>query len=748
MVSNFTRNLLLLFLVLILSNGIMRQKTAVFVDSIGNVEYVSKHFHVNNSGLTTPREIIQSVINSMRSNLRLSLGEVNIKLLSGINESVADEKRTVVPFARELQSPSTDSDCKNSNDSCNYIVNETTETECSVVENEVLSKEEWSSEKQSETSNVKSDEEKNIEEINISDAVKKELSGGVTSDITDKSQSTEENMSKADIGVHSALANNNIATKIQGYVQSVVAENEGVNKNIEQEAITDTIAADHDVSNSMYEQAKINTSSSMVVSELSGHTSNDLNLEQTSENIEQIPLEEIPIYDDDNMEVENDDPVVHPIIDMPIAPGLPDNETGPENGINGGIRCLEVDSIVNSEKITAMSTNRIVFKLSKVLAMWFKGNVVPYLRGYSVVDWECVSVDFNRFFEQHEVECINSVFGEEMVWRGDSFYDKDCYFLMDVNCDGVEAQKAISDLASIEGVMSAEAEYEFADIYPNWEPVNIDSSNEYKFAKDIYGQSVPADLSSPLVVAVLDSGLDYSNPDIDSCLWENEYYGILYEKDTEYLCGADYSYGEPLLDTMAGGTYISGVIAGEIGINPSGVNIMAVKPFNKNGMIDTLSLTRSIIFAVDRGARLININMNIPDIQIVKDALLSAIKAGCVVVTRSDDCNAANVITGYENVLYGDIRKFEWVYSSYVIAKNNILSLLSKDSTTVRSNINNGYTVINGSALATAVVSGKLAKYLVENPKSSIYNALRNIEDGSVKLRDNDSVVMQDDDFE
>ena len=127
----------------------------------------------------------------------------------------------------------------------------------------------------------------------------------------------------------------------------------------------------------------------------------------------------------------------------------------------------------------------------------------------------------------------------------------------------------------------------------------------------------------PVVVAVIDSGLDITHPDfgLDN-LWKNtkEVPGNVADDDgNEYIddtIGWNFmDWNNAPLDDNGHGTFVTGIIAaksdngiGIAGIN-QGVKIMPLKVTNYKGKTNNFNIYRAIVYAVDNGARVINISL-------------------------------------------------------------------------------------------------------------------------------------------
>src|SRR5581483_8568768 len=105
-----------------------------------------------------------------------------------------------------------------------------------------------------------------------------------------------------------------------------------------------------------------------------------------------------------------------------------------------------------------------------------------------------------------------------------------------------------------------------------------------------------------VVVAVVDTGVDYTHPDIDANMWS----------DGSGHYGYDFTTNTPdPMDHYGHGTHVAGTIAA-IGNNNLGViglayhsQIMAVKGLDDSGFGTDAGLGAALIYAADNGAEVI-----------------------------------------------------------------------------------------------------------------------------------------------
>jgi hypothetical protein len=130
--------------------------------------------------------------------------------------------------------------------------------------------------------------------------------------------------------------------------------------------------------------------------------------------------------------------------------------------------------------------------------------------------------------------------------------------------------------------------------------------------------------TSDALVAVIDSGIDYSHPDLQANIWLNPNKGKLVEGLADDLHGVnfvDLKAGMPtgnVMDLFGHGTHVAGTI-GAVGNNKTGVvgvnwrvRIMALKVMDNKGKISkgrTLALADALFYARKARAKVINLSL-------------------------------------------------------------------------------------------------------------------------------------------
>ncbi|MDD5131991.1 MAG: S8 family serine peptidase [bacterium] len=241
-----------------------------------------------------------------------------------------------------------------------------------------------------------------------------------------------------------------------------------------------------------------------------------------------------------------------------------------------------------------------------------------------------------------------------------------------------------------------------------------------------------------VIVAAIDTGVDYTHPDLNANVWSNpnEIPGNGLDDDNNgYIddtMGWDFvnETNDPM-DTHGHGTHLSGIIAA-VGNNGQGITgvcwqakIMALKALTDTGAGASDKLAQAIKYAADNGARVINISWGgYGNSRLIQDALTYAYEHNCVIVAAAgnNNTNAERFFPGnYSQAITvaacsaSDLRASFSNYGSNVDVTApgvDILSLKAKGTDMLRkeANIVGGeYYRASGTSMATPFVSGLAA---------------------------------------
>lgn len=171
---------------------------------------------------------------------------------------------------------------------------------------------------------------------------------------------------------------------------------------------------------------------------------------------------------------------------------------------------------------------------------------------------------------------------------------------------------------------------------------------------DTYG--LPAGGSRNLVVAVIDTGIDYAHPDLAANLWVNaretpgngldddgngyrdDVYGIDATVDTGHA-----NSGNPM-DDHGHGTHVAGIVAAQAGNGIGGVGVafnvrvMALKAAQYSGVLATSDIAEAIYYAVAQGVDVINMSFGgYARSNLEEDALTVAFGQAVLVAAAGND---------------------------------------------------------------------------------------------------------------
>ena len=246
--------------------------------------------------------------------------------------------------------------------------------------------------------------------------------------------------------------------------------------------------------------------------------------------------------------------------------------------------------------------------------------------------------------------------------------------------------------------------------------------------------------SKDVIVAVVDTGINYNHEDLKGNMWtdENGYYGYNFVDNTH----------DPM-DDQGHGTHCAGTV-GAVGNNNKGiagmawnVSIMAVKVMDSEGKGTTSTIIQGIRYAAANGAKVISMSLGGSDVnQALTDAIRSVSDKAVVVAAAGNERADADTMPKYpastvsKNVLSiaaidntDNLAYFSnyGVHNVDVAAPGeNILSASHKD--------NSGYAVMSGTSMATPLVAGIAALLYSASPGLEPYEVVGIIKKTAVHL--------------
>ncbi|MEY3867515.1 MAG: hypothetical protein RLZZ338_1406 [Cyanobacteriota bacterium] len=237
-----------------------------------------------------------------------------------------------------------------------------------------------------------------------------------------------------------------------------------------------------------------------------------------------------------------------------------------------------------------------------------------------------------------------------------------------------------------------------------------------------------------VVVAVLDSGVDYTHPDLINNIWQNTTEitnnGIDDDQNgfVDDLTGWDFvSQDNTPMDEKKHGTHVAGIIAGEnnnIGVTGIAYHakIMPIRVLDENGTGSINNFVKGIHYAVDNGANIINISMatSQPDSQL-QDAIEYAEGKGVLVVMAAGNNGASEPeypakYAQNVGIAVGSLALNGRIATASNRAGETPLNYLVAPGVNIYSTVpDNQYKKLSGTSMATPFVAGVAALMLSAN---------------------------------
>jgi thermitase len=230
-----------------------------------------------------------------------------------------------------------------------------------------------------------------------------------------------------------------------------------------------------------------------------------------------------------------------------------------------------------------------------------------------------------------------------------------------------------------------------------------------------------------VVIAVIDSGVDLDHPDLVHRLKKG--YNVLANNDLPE-------------DDNGHGTHVAGIIASETN-NREGVagitwfnHIMPIKALNSEGYGSSFDVAKGIIWAVDHGARIINLSLgNYQPSELLQEAVRYAYERGVVIIAASGNDNSSqpSYPAAYHEVLsVGAINPdgSRAEFSNY----GNYLDVVAPGTGIPSTFVHHRYAALSGTSMAAPHVTALAGLILSLNPELSNIEVMNIINRSTVDL--------------
>ena len=260
----------------------------------------------------------------------------------------------------------------------------------------------------------------------------------------------------------------------------------------------------------------------------------------------------------------------------------------------------------------------------------------------------------------------------------------------------------------------------------------------------------PAGGASDIVVAVIDTGVDYTHEDLAANMWVNtqeiagngiddDGNGFVDDIHGVAVVSSTYSHSGDPMDDHAHGTHVAGIVAASANNDLGGVGvaynskIMAIKALQYSGVGASTDIAEAIYYAVENGADIINMSFgSYSESQIVRDALEVAF-GQCVLVAAAGNDGLSNSPSAmypaaYNWVLGVEASRFNGTktgFSNFEANQNGRMNYeIRAPGVDIYSTLpDNQYAAWDGTSMAVPSVSGLAALLRTKFSDENVYSS-------------------------
>lgn len=215
--------------------------------------------------------------------------------------------------------------------------------------------------------------------------------------------------------------------------------------------------------------------------------------------------------------------------------------------------------------------------------------------------------------------------------------------------------------------------------------------------------------SNDVIVAVVDTGVDINHPDLKGKLLKG--YNVI-------------NPDEDPLDDVGHGTHVAGIISAKVNNNEGiagmmwGGKLLPVKALDNTGSGTTYSVAQGIIWAVDQGAKVINLSLgNYADAQFLHDAIKYAYDRDVVIIaaTGNDNTERPGYPAAYPEVLSVSATDYNLNRASFS-NYGDYIDVMAPGESIASTYPDNQYAALSGTSMASPHVAALAALIRSINP--------------------------------
>ncbi len=216
-------------------------------------------------------------------------------------------------------------------------------------------------------------------------------------------------------------------------------------------------------------------------------------------------------------------------------------------------------------------------------------------------------------------------------------------------------------------------------------------------------------------VAVLDTGVDYTHPDLKDRVLKDKGYNFV-DNDSETM------------DDNGHGTHVSGIIAASANnnIGVSGITgtlnikILPVKVLDENGEGEVSNIVKGIKYAVDNGADIINLSFGTNSkSKEIEEAINYAKSKGVFVVAAAGNDGESDDNSSPASDGAFAVAAMDYNYKTADFSDYGSCVKISAPGEEILSTVPGGYEAWDGTSMAAPIVSGIAAMVKAEDPNLS-----------------------------